>query len=122
MNAKHILSSAALLLLASTAVSSAWAHAKLQSAEPKAGSTVAAAPSRLRLQFNEALEAPFSKVKLVDAKDKVIAPSALAVDKDNPKMLVATVPVLAPGTYRVQWSTVTRDGHKVKGEYSFSVK
>lgn len=121
MHAKQLIPSAALLLLASAA-SSAWAHAKLQAAEPKAGSTVAAAPAQLRLQFNEALEAPFSKIKLVDARNKVIAPSTLAVDKGNPKMLVATVPPLASGTYRVQWSTVTRDGHKVNGEYAFSVK
>lgn len=121
MKAKYIVSSA-VLLLASALASSAWAHAKLVVAEPKAGSTVAAAPGEIRLQFNETLEAPFSKIKLVDAKDAVIEPSAVAVDKDNPKMLVATVPALAAGTYRVQWSTVTRDGHKVKGEYSFSVK
>jgi methionine-rich copper-binding protein CopC len=121
MNAKHLVPAVALLLLAS-ATSSAWAHAKLQAAEPAAGSTVAAAPAQLRLRFNEALEAPFSKIRLVDAKDKVIAPSAVAVDKRNPKMLVATVPALARGTYRVQWSTVTRDGHKVNGEYAFSVK
>lgn len=122
MHAKHLIPSAALVLLAGGIAAPAWAHAKLQAAEPKAGSTVAAAPTQLRLQFNEALEAPFSKIKLVDARNQVIAPSAVAVDKGNPKMLVATVPALASGTYRVQWSTVTRDGHKVNGEYSFSVK
>jgi methionine-rich copper-binding protein CopC len=120
MNAKLLISSAA-LVLASSLASSAWAHAKLEAAEPKAGST-AASPKEIRLQFNEVLEAPFSKIKLVDAKDAVIEPAAVAVDKDNPKALVATMPALSAGAYRVQWSTVTRDGHKVKGEYTFTVK
>jgi methionine-rich copper-binding protein CopC len=121
MNAKLLMSSAA-LVLASSFASSAWAHAKLEAAEPKAGSTVAASPKEIRLQFNEVLEAPFSKIKLVDAKDAVVEPAAVAVDKDNPKALIATMPALAAGAYRVQWSTVTRDGHKVKGEYTFNVK
>ena len=121
MNAKQLMSSAA-LVLASALASSAWAHAKLEVAEPKAGSTVAASPKEIRLQFNETLEAPFSKIKLLDAKDAVIEPSAIAVDKDNPKLLVAEMPALPAGAYRVQWSTMTRDGHKVKGEYAFHVK
>lgn len=121
MNAKHLISFAA-LLLASTLASAAWAHAKLETADPKPASTVNAAPKQLRLQFNEVLELPFSKVKLVDAKGAVIEPSAVALDKDNPKALVATMPTLAAGQYKVQWSTVTRDGHKVKGEYSFTVQ
>ena len=120
MNAKQLMSSSA-LAVASVLASSAWAHAKLEAAEPKAGS-VAASPKEIRLKFNEVLEAPFSKIKLVDARDAVIEPSALAVDKDNPNLLVAEMPALAAGAYRVQWSTMTRDGHKVKGEYAFTVK
>jgi len=46
----------------------------------------------------------------------------VAVDKDNPRLLVASMPALPVGAYRVQWSAMTRDGHKVKGEYAFNVK
>lgn len=100
----------------------ALAHTKLESSMPQANAVVAAAPTQVRLQFSDPLELPFSKVKLVDDKGSVVAPSALAVDRANPKALVATVPALRSGAYRVQWSTVTRDGHKVKGEFSFRVK
>lgn len=121
MSAKHLISFAA-LLLAGTVATSARAHAKLETAEPKPASTVSVAPKQLRLQFNEILELPFSKVKLVDAKGAEIEPSSVVLDKDNPKALVAAMPALAAGQYKVRWSTVTRDGHKVKGEYSFTVQ
>ena len=121
MPIKPLLSGAALILAAAFSTG-ARAHAKLEVAEPKAGSTVSPSPKEIRLQFNETLEAPFSKIKLADAHDAVIEPSAVAVDKDNPRLLVASMPALPAGAYRVQWSAMTRDGHKVKGEYAFNVK
>jgi methionine-rich copper-binding protein CopC len=101
---------------------SALAHTRLESSMPQANAVVAPAPTQLRLQFSDPLELPFSKVKLVDEKGTVLEPTKIAVDGANPKALVATIPVLRPGAYRVQWSTVTRDGHKVKGEFGFRVK
>lgn len=100
----------------------ALAHTKLESSTPQANAVVATAPTQVRLQFSDPLELPFSKVKLVDEKGTVLEPSKIAVDGANPKALVATVPALRSGAYRVQWSTVTRDGHKVKGEFAFRVK
>lgn len=102
--------------------SAAFAHAKLESSMPQANSVVSPAPTQVRLQFSDPLELPFSKVKLVDEKGTIVEPSKIAVDGANPKALVATVPALHSGTYRVQWSSVTRDGHKVKGEFAFQVK
>ena len=112
-----------LLLAAATVIApAAWAHAKLIAAEPKAEATVATAPATIRLQFNDVVELPFSKIKLVDTREATIEAAAIALDHTDPKTLVATVPTLPAGLYRVVWSTVTRDGHKVKGEYSFTVK
>lgn len=102
--------------------SGAFAHAKLESSSPQANAVVSAAPAQVRLQFSEQLELPFSKVKLVDEKGAVVEPSKTGLDEHNPKVLVATVPALHPGAWRVQWSTVTRDGHKVKGQFDFRVK
>lgn len=100
----------------------ALAHTKLVSSVPQANTVVTPAPTQLRLQFSDPLELPFSKVKLVDEKGAVVEASRIAADGANPKILVATVPALHAGAYRVQWSTVTRDGHKVKGEFAFQVK
>jgi methionine-rich copper-binding protein CopC len=116
------LAALALATLACAFSAPAWAHAKLQASVPKADSVVSPAPAQLRLQFNEALELPFSKVRLVDEKGVVVEPSKTAVDAADPKALVSTLPALHAGSWRVQWTTVTRDGHKVKGEFGFRVK
>lgn len=113
---------AAVMIHASILAPSAWAHAKLIVAEPKAEAIVSVAPAAIRLQFNDQVELPFSKVKLIDAKDASIDALAILPDQADPKALVATLPPLPAGVYRVLWSTVTRDGHKAKGEYAFSVK
>lgn len=101
---------------------SALAHAKLEASTPRANAVVSPAPAQLRLQFNEPLELPFSKVKLVDDKGVVTEASKLAIDSTNAKVLVAALPALHAGAYRVQWTTLTRDGHKAKGEFGFRVK
>lgn len=113
---------AAVAVVGLLAASAASAHARLESSSPQANATVSPAPSQVRLQFSEQLELPFSKVKLVDEKGAVVVPGKIARDEANPKVLVATVPALHPGAWRVEWSTVTRDGHKVKGRFDFRVR
>ena len=121
MNNKQMLAAAA-MLLASATTSVAYAHAKLEGSIPKANAIVASAPKEVRLQFNEPLEMAFSKIKLVDGKGAAIQPLKVDLDQANAKVMVASLPALPPGAYRVQWTTLTRDGHKVKGEFSFQVK
>lgn len=113
---------AAVLALTMAVSTAAHAHAKLESSYPKANTVVEVASKEVRLQFNEPLEMAFSKVKLIDAKGATVEPVKLELAKEDPKAMVATMPSLASGAYRVQWTTVTRDGHKVKGEFPFQVK
>ncbi|MFC5510336.1 copper homeostasis periplasmic binding protein CopC [Massilia jejuensis] len=121
MKAKYILA-AGVAALGCAFAAPALAHAKLEVSTPAANAVVSPAPSQLRLQFSEPLELPFSKVKLVDEQGVVTQASKLAIDSANAKVLVAAVPALRSGAYRVQWTTITRDGHKVKGEFGFRVK
>ena len=84
MKFKHLLSTAAGIVLVS-AMSFAQAHAKLEDSEPKAASQLSAAPKEIRLQFNEALEAAFSKIKLVGPGNTEIALAKQEVSKDKPQ-------------------------------------
>lgn len=112
------------LLLASLmgACALAQAHAKLADSLPKAGSQLEVSPSVIRLQFSAPLEAAFSKIRLLNARDADIALTELARDSAHPDTMAATPPVLPSGSYRVEWSAVTHDGHKTKGEFAFAVK
>jgi methionine-rich copper-binding protein CopC len=100
----------------------AFAHAKLETAIPKSGELLDKAPTEIVLHFNEALEAPFSKITLKDSKGATIKTEKATVDKAHPETLHLVTPKLSAGTYQVQWSTMTQDGHRAKDQYSFQVK
>lgn len=104
------------------AASLAQAHAKIESSEPTPDSALQTAPKAIRLHFNEALEPAFSKIELFDAQQLALALPKVTVDKEDPKTMSATVPALTSGRYSVRWSAMTHDGHKAKGQYSFTVK
>ncbi|MDN4059184.1 copper homeostasis periplasmic binding protein CopC [Massilia sp. YIM B02769] len=108
--------------LASAVTSSAFAHAKLQSSNPEAGSTYDTAPKQVRLKFNEALEPAFSKIKVTGPQNNDIPVAATIVDKADPTVMTAPLPALSTGEYHIQWSTMTHDGHKAKGDVTFKVK
>ena len=43
-------------------------------------------------------------------------------DHADPKLLEVDVPQLKPGTYRVTWSVVAKDGHRTSGDYTFTMR
>ena len=100
----------------------AFAHAKLQTSTPADGTAVTAAPTELRLTYNEPVEVSMSTIKVTGAGDTVVATDKVAADPANDKTLVQALPKLAPGDYRVQWNTMGHDGHHTKGEIHFTVK
>jgi methionine-rich copper-binding protein CopC len=100
----------------------AFAHGKLESAEPAVNETVSPAPNTLRLTFNEDLEPAFSTIKVSDASGAVVGDEKAKVDPSNKRVLTLAVPMLAAGSYSVQWAVMTGDSHKAKGTYKFSVK
>jgi hypothetical protein len=113
------------MLFAATALAGsapAWAHATLQKSTPAKDAEVTTAPKEIILQFNEKLEAAFSKAKLIDSAGKEVSTEKANLDASNPSMMKLAVPTLAPGKYKVEYVVVGHDGHRRKGEYSFTVK
>jgi methionine-rich copper-binding protein CopC len=97
----------------------AKAHAFLDHADPRVGSTVVASPAQVTLRFTEKLEPAFSTVKVLDAAGK-------QVDAHDGKVEAATMRVtirdaLAPGKYRVVWRALSIDTHVTDGEFTFEV-
>ena len=107
------------LTLASAA---AFAHARLQASTPANGASVGPAPTELRLQYNEPIEAAMSTVKLTGPGDATVATDKVVADPGDDKTLVQPLPKLAAGDYRVQWTTMGHDGHHTQGEIRFTVK
>jgi methionine-rich copper-binding protein CopC len=113
---------ASVFAFAAIATSAALAHAKLESSEPPAGSTLSRAPKEIRLKFNEAIEPAFSKITLADTNNAGVALPQANVDAADATTMSAALPALRAGEYHVQWTTMTHDGHKATGEFSFKVK
>lgn len=120
MSIRRSLALAGLALAAASP--SAFAHAKLQAADPQPGSTLAQAPKQVRLKFNEALEPAFSKIALTGPQNGAVAVGATTIDPADPAAMAVSLPPLAAGEYHVRWSAMSHDGHKVKGEVAFKVK
>ena len=122
MNAQFKKSLVSLTAAIAIAPAIAFAHGKLESAEPAPGSTVSSVTSPLRMTFNEELEPAFSTARVTDAKGSAVSTEKAKVDSANPRSLTLGVPKLAVGTYSVDWAVMTHDGHKTKGKYNFTVK
>jgi copper resistance protein C len=107
------------ILLAVGASTAAHAHAFLDHAEPRVGSTVPTAPRELVLSYTQNLEPAFSTVEVTDA-------NGARVDLGKPRISADTMRVglkqLAPGSYKVRWKVLSVDTHTTEGSFTFHVK
>jgi methionine-rich copper-binding protein CopC len=112
---------AAALLAGALALAPAGApaHSLLLGSEPATGAAVSA-PARLALRFNNRIEKPLSRVRVLGAGGAA-QPLAVLVGEGAPDRLVAALPPLAPGVWRVEWQVLSTDGHIVRGSFSFRV-
>jgi methionine-rich copper-binding protein CopC len=108
-----------ILILSLAFISRVEAHAFLDHADPRVGSTVNPAPFQVKVYMTEDLEGAFSKLQVFDAQGS-------EVDRKDVKVSGATmtvsVPALAAGTYKVIWKAVATDTHKTSGTFTFTVR
>jgi len=117
------LAAASVFPLALLIAPAAFAHAHLKSQMPAADSVAAAAPKTIELHFSEGVEPAFTGISLKGPGAAAVKLGKPAVDAHDKAVL--RVPVQGPmpaGRYVVDWHAVAVDGHKTKGQYSFSVK
>lgn len=96
------------------------AHARLVSATPGAGATVTP-PRVLSLTFSERFAAPFSSVEVADERGRKI-PLSKTVSQDGRTLGGSFAAPLPAGSYRVTWAIAAADGHRMTGNYSFTVR
>jgi methionine-rich copper-binding protein CopC len=102
------------LLLGSAA---AHAHAYLDHANPRVGSTVRTAPRQVTLSFSQKLEPSFSSAQVTDASGARVDQGA----RVSGTQILVPVRALAPGTYRVHWKVLSVDTHTTEGNFTFRV-
>lgn len=107
------------LWLASTSL--AFGHAHLERQTPAPGTTLKQPPPVVKLVFSEPLEPAFSTLEITDGQGARVNRGDSHVAADNPRLLVAPLTRLEPGTYSVSWHVVSVDGHTTEGDYRFHV-
>lgn len=109
------------LTLSLLSVPAAWAHAHPKVMVPAADST-GPTPAKIIVTFSEPVEAKFSSLVLTTEKGEPVSKEKSEGDPSDPKTLKLTPPSLTAGDYLVHWTSVAPDGHKMQGEYKFTVK
>jgi putative copper export protein/methionine-rich copper-binding protein CopC len=104
----------------STSKSPTRPHTELISSDPADGDTLTSELEFIRLIFSGPVEEALSEIRLAGP----VGLDLLLEARANPTMdraLLAAVPPLTPGAYRVAWRTVSVDGHAVSGSFVFFV-
>ena len=93
-----------LMLMGGTA---AHAHAFLDHANPRVGSTVRSSPGEVTLWFTQKLEPSFSSARVTNASGARVDQGA----RVDGMQIHVSVGSLSPGTYRVRWKVLSVDTH-----------
>ena len=114
----NLLRSVFILTFTVASISIAQAHAFLDHASPRVGSTVTA-PDHVQLWMTEELEPAFSKVQVFDSEKHQLDKKD---DKISGSTMTVSLPKLAAGTYLVKWTAVATDTHHTNGTFNFTVQ
>jgi copper resistance protein C len=109
-----------LSMLFAAATGSAFAHAMLDHAAPRVGSTVAQSPKEVVLWFTEKLEPAFSSIEVRNAQGAVVSTGKASVIGDRTQLRVP-LKTLPQGTYKVIWRVLSVDTHRTEGDFTFNV-
>ncbi|HET7585957.1 MAG TPA: CopD family protein [Gemmatimonadaceae bacterium] len=108
---------AAALLLAVPA----WAHTHLVRSDPQRDSVVHEQLHRVLLVFSEPPQVGLTTIRLMAPDGRTLS---LPVQRDSTDHNAVWAPVaepLAPGAYRIDWKTVSPDGHPAAGSVPFTM-
>jgi copper transport protein len=96
-------------------------HAILESSVPAAGDTLAAVPPELTLRFSGPVDASGATIHVLGRESRTWT-LEVRRQPDDSRTLVADMPPLEPGAYRVAWRVISADGHPVAGDLVFFVR
>lgn len=111
---------AALTLAFVVGASPASAHASLQETRPGADDILRVAPEHVVLRFDEPVDARLGGISVYGPAGARIDDGA-ATSSDDGRTVRARVDAEPQGSYLVEWSVVSDDGHLLEGSFVFSV-
>jgi len=98
----------------------AKAHAFLDHANPRVGSTVNPAPKELVLWFTQQLEPAFSSIEVRNEQGATVTAGKTTIGGDRTQLRIP-LKALPPGNYKVIWRVLSVDTHRTEGNFTFRV-
>jgi methionine-rich copper-binding protein CopC len=98
-------------------VGQAYGHAMLEHSTPDNNAVLSVAPKSIDLSFGH----PTKLVMLKLLKGKDIIPITVDTSAADSKTFSIPLPPLTPGQYQVTWSSLSADGHPMKGVIAFTI-
>jgi len=94
-----------------------FAHTMLESTSPADKAVLSSSPPSISFNFGH--KTKLVKVKLIGTDLE----KSLPVDISSPDSKTFSVPLLTlkPGSYQVNWGSLSGDGHAVTGTFSFTI-
>src|SRR5579859_6407969 len=114
-----------LLFVVAGIVSAHTAHAKVLSATPVIGSTIAQAPDKVTVECAENINPnpKLSNLFVYSPSGELISQGDAKVSLSNPKEMSVGIKPTGNGVYVVRWTTVSAvDGDPDQGAFVFTVK
>lgn len=96
------------------------AHASLQTTTPAADEVIDDAPDQVRLEFDEPVDATLGGVRVTSPGGNRVDTGA-ASSSTGGRTVEAAVDDGREGTFLVEWSVVSEDGHLLQGSFIYSV-
>ncbi len=98
----------------------AIAHTNLIDSVPAPGEVLDQSPSEVRLTFNESISLE-SSFEIFGENFKRVEGISPEINLVTPSEMIACIPPLQPGTYTLQWTAISADGHSATGSFSFAI-
>jgi len=115
----NIIRTLLIFILTLASISLAEAHAFLDHAEPKVGSTVVA-PTQVEVWMTMALrKKTYTTLQVFDAKGNEVDKRDVVISEAT---MTVSVPKLGAATYTVAWKALAVCGHKTSGTFMFTVE
>ena len=111
----------ALAAIALAPAAPAFAHAHVVASTPAANAVIAA-PKKLSVTFSEKLVPAFSKLGVSMVGMKMDVPVKTTLGADGKTLVAVPQGAFMKGSYVINWSAASVDGHKSKNAIPFKIK
>lgn len=107
----------AIIFVAMTSMS-VLAHTGLTSSMPANNAMLMKSPEMIKVTFDDSVR--LVNLSVANSKEEAIEMD-FAPTMEASKTFSYDLPMLTPNTYKVSWTIMGEDGHKMKGDFSFMV-